>query len=311
MSKVLITEFMDLPAVQSLQSRFDVEYQPDLVDARDELLERLSQADALIVRNRTRVDAELLAAAPWLKVVGRLGVGLDNIDMPACAARAVQVIPAAGANALSVAEYVICASMMLLRGVFQASAAVGAGTWPRAALSAGRESAGKVLGLVGFGGIGQLSARLAQAIGMQVIAHDPMIAPQSPLWRELRVQPKNLDQVFAEADVVSLHIPLTPETRGLVDAERLAMMKQGAVLINTARGGIVDEAALAVALKAGRLAGAALDVFDAEPLAVGSTLVDVPNLVLTPHIAGVAKESNERVSVMIADKVMQALERHG
>lgn len=311
MAKVLITEFMDLPAVKALQNRFDVEYEPNLVDARRDMLARLAKVDAVIVRNRTQVDAELLACAPNLKVVGRLGVGLDNIDVNACEARSIQVIPATGANALSVAEYVVCTSMMLLRGAYLSSEAVGAGQWPRASLSAGRETAGKLLGLVGFGGIGQLTARLARGLSMQVIAHDPMIAPDSPLWQESRVQQKSLDELFATSDVVSLHIPLNDRTRKLVNADRIAKMKRGAILINTARGGIVDEGALASALKDGKLGGAALDVFEDEPLRAGSALSGISNLVLTPHVAGVAKESNERVSAVVADKVIQALNNHG
>ncbi len=310
MSRVLITEFMDVAAVQKLQSRFDVTYAPDLVDARNEMLEGLQQVDALIVRNRTQVNAELLAAAPRLKVVGRLGVGLDNIDVEACADRSVDVIPATGANALSVAEYVLCTSMMLLRGAYLSTQAVAEGKWPRPALSNGREAGGKLIGLVGFGGIGRLTAQLAQGLGMQVIAHDPMLDSSAPEWNDLRVRPVGLNELFTAADVVSLHIPLTPETRNLVDADRIARMKQGAVLINTARGGIVDESALAAALKEGKLAGAALDVFSQEPLTAQSPLANVPNLVLTPHIAGVTTESNERVSVLIAEKIIETLNNH-
>lgn len=262
------------------------------------------------MRNRTRVDAEVLAAAPALRVVGRLGVGLDNIDVRACKERNVEVIPATGANALSVAEYVVCTSMMLLRGAYLSSAAVAAGEWPRTALSNGRETSGKTLGLIGFGGIGQLCARLAQGLGMRVIAYDAMMDDKSPVWRETQVQPASLDEVFSQSDVVSLHVPLTEATRRLVGADRIARMKRGAVLINSARGGIVDEAALADALKAGRLAGAALDVFEDEPLKAGSALADAPNLILTPHIAGVARESNERVSALIASRVIDALKDH-
>jgi (S)-sulfolactate dehydrogenase len=310
MSRVLITEFMDVAAVRKLQSRFDVTYAPNLVDARNEMLEGLQQVDALIVRNRTQVNAELLAAAPRLKVVGRLGVGLDNIDVKACADRSVDVIPATGANALSVAEYVLCTSMMLLRGAYLSTQAVAQGKWPRPALSNGREAGGKLIGLVGFGGIGRLTAQLAQGLGMQVIAHDPMLDSSAPEWNDLRVRPVGLNELFTAADVVSLHIPLTPETRNLVDADRIARMKQGAVLINTARGGIVDESALAAALKEGKLAGAALDVFSQEPLTAQSPLANVPNLVLTPHIAGVTTESNERVSVLIAEKIIETLNNH-
>jgi (S)-sulfolactate dehydrogenase len=306
--KIVISEFMDEPSVDQLRRQFEVVYDPALVDRPDELLGLLDSADALIVRNRTKVSAAMLAAAPKLRVVGRLGVGLDNIDVPACEARGIAVIPATGANALAVAEYVVATGMVLLRGALLSTAAVAAGEWPRTQLSDGRESAGKKLGLVGFGGIGRLSARLAQALGMQAIAYDPMLSADAPVWAETNTRCVSLDALLREADVVSLHVPLTAETRGLLNAERIARMKPGAVLINTARGGIVDEVALVQALRDGRLGGAALDVFEREPLPAGSVLAGTPNLILTPHIAGVTRESNERVSAMIAEQVAQRLQ---
>ena len=301
--KILITEFMDEAAVASLEKHFETHHDATLVDRRVELLERLVDVDALIVRNRTQVNAEILAAAPRLKVVGRLGVGLDNIELPACKARNVEVIPATGANALAVAEYVIATAMVLLRGAYFSSAAVGAGQWPRGPLSNGREIGGKVLGIVGFGDIGRLVARLAQGLGMRVVASDPMIDAAAPVWKEAGVVCRTLDALLAESDVISLHVPLVAETRNLINTARLALMKSNAVLINSARGGIVDEAALAAALRAKKLGAAALDVFDDEPLKAGSTLADCPNLLLTPHIAGVTLEANVRVSSMIAERV--------
>ncbi|MBK7473988.1 MAG: 3-phosphoglycerate dehydrogenase [Burkholderiales bacterium] len=305
--KIVITEFMDEPAVESLRARFDVTYDPALVDTNDSLRAALADAVALIVRNRTQVRGALLAAGPKLEVVGRLGVGLDNIDVDACERRGIAVIPATGANALAVAEYVIGTALLLLRGAYGATAAVAAGTWPRGALSNGREIAGKTLGLIGFGGIGRLTAGLARGLGMRVIGCDAMIAATDPAWQVAGVTPLALEGVLRQADVVSLHVPLNAQTRNLLDAGRMDLMKPDAILINTARGGVVDEAALAAALKAGRLGGAALDVFDAEPLAAGSPLADAPNLLLTPHIAGVTRESNARVSTMIAERVAAAL----
>ncbi|WP_310451737.1 hydroxyacid dehydrogenase [Sulfuritalea sp.] len=305
--KIVITEFMDIDAVRTLQDRFAVSHEPTLFDRRAELLALLADATALIVRNRTQVDGELLAAAPRLRVVGRLGVGLDNIDVTACRARGIEVFPATGANALAVAEYVVASVMVLLRGAYLSGAAVAAGQWPRQALSEGRETAGRTLGLVGFGGIGQLTARLAQAIGMRVLACDPLLAADAPAWAASGVAHRELEPLLAESDAVSLHVPLTAQTRGLIDANRIGLMKTQAVLINTARGGIVDEAALAQALHSGKLAGAALDVFDHEPLAAGSPLATAPNLILTPHIGGVTRESNIRVSTLIAAKVADFL----
>ncbi len=305
--RVVIAEFMDPAAVDRLRARFDVHYDPALVERPEPLREALADAGALIVRNRTPVNAALLARAPRLKVVGRLGVGLDNIDLDACRARGIEVIPATGANAQTVAEYVVCTAMMLLRGVYGASAEVAAGRWPRAALAGGRELAGKVFGLVGFGGIGQATARLARAFGVRLAAHDPWLAPGHPIARELGVEWLDLEPLLAAADVVSLHLPLTHATRGLLDGRRLGLMKRGAVLINTARGGIVDEAALAERLRAGHLGGAVLDVYAVEPLPATSPLAGAPNLILTPHVAGVTRESNTRVSDLIAERVIEFL----
>jgi (S)-sulfolactate dehydrogenase len=208
-----------------------------------------------------------------------------------------------------VAEYVVTTAMMLLRGAYASTRAVEAGTWPRQMLSQGREASGKVLGLVGFGGIGRLTARKAVALGMKVIAYDPLLPAGDAAWSGNGAGRRELDALLAESDVVSLHIPLTAETRGLLGAERLARMKRDAIVINTARGGVVDEAALAAMLREGRLGGAALDVFENEPLAAGSPLAGAPRLLLTPHIAGVTLESNERVSALIAERVAECLAR--
>ena len=307
MARIVITEFMDERAVAQLRAKHDVLYDPKLVDDGPRLLSEAANADVIVVRNRTQVRGALLAALQRCKVVGRLGVGLDNIDVPACEQRGMQVIPATGANALSVAEYVVGTAMLLLRGAYQSSAAVADGQWPRNALSNGREIAGKTLGLVGFGSIGQLTAKLGRGLGMQVVAFDALMDADHPAFADSGVRCGGLEEVIAMSDVVSLHVPLVDSTRGLFNAGRIAAMKKGAVLINTARGGIVDEGALAASLKAGHLGGAAIDVFDVEPLPVAPHFQGCPNLVLTPHIAGVSAESNERVSFLIAAKVLEAL----
>jgi (S)-sulfolactate dehydrogenase len=305
--QILITEFMDAAAVASLAAQHDTHLDATLVDRRADLLAAAATADALIVRNRTQVDRALLAAAPRLKVVGRLGVGLDNIDVTACAERAIVVIPATGANALAVAEYVIGCALMLLRGAYLSTGAVAQGQWPRTALSTGREAAGKTLGLIGFGGIGRLTAQLALLLGLRVVAHDPALADDDPCWDTEAVTPLPLAALLAESDCVSLHVPLTDATRNLLDRTRIDQMRRGSVLINTARGGIVDERALTDALRRGHLGGAAMDVFATEPLPADPHWQDVPNLILTPHIAGVTLESNVRVSSLIAERVLDAL----
>ena len=306
-ARIVISEFMDAPAVAQLAARYDVDYRPKLVDDPRALEAALPAADALIVRNRTSVRGALLEAAARLRVIGRLGVGLDNIDVETCRARGIEVIPASGANAESVAEYVITAALGGLRGIFFSTRAVEAGTWPRQMLSQGREAKGKVLGLVGLGSIGQLTARKARALGMRVIAHDPYLAADDAAWSEVQGPPRTLEQLLAESDVVSLHVPLTPETRGLLNAQRLSLMKRDAMLINTARGGLVDETALAAMLRGGRLGSAALDVFEVEPLPARTALAGAPRLLCTPHVAGITIESNERVSALIAQRVAEAL----
>jgi (S)-sulfolactate dehydrogenase len=217
-----------------------------------------------------------------------------------------QVIPATGANALSVAEYVVATAMLLLRGAYQSSAAVTAGQWPRNALSNGREAAGKTLGLVGFGSIGQLTARLARGLGLEVVAFDALMDADHPAFADTGVRCAGLDEVITMSDVVSLHVPLVDSTRGLFNAARIASMKPGAVLINTARGGIVDELALAAALKSGHLGGAAIDVFETEPLPASPTSRTARTW-CSRRTSPASPEANERVSFLIADKVLEAL----
>ncbi len=298
---------MDETAVAELTADYDVLYDPTLVDQLDELRAAVGTARALIVRNRTQVRGELLEAASRLRVVGRLGVGLDNIDLAACDARAIAVVRAGNANVAAVAEYVLAGVLLLLRAAFLATPEMLAGKWPRTRLI-GSEASGKLLGLIGFGAIAREVARRARALGMRVIAYDPHVGAQDPAWQELEVLSRPLPELLEQADAVSLHVPLSEETRNLLNREALARMKPEAVLINAARGGVLDEHALADALRAGKIAGALLDVFETEPLPVRSHLGGVPNLILTPHIAGVTKESNARVSAMVADGVRRVLE---
>lgn len=307
MTDIVISEFMDEVAVESLRARYDVHHDPELYARPDDLARLIEQVPAIIIRNQTVMRGPLLEAAKALKVIGRLGVGLDNIDMSACADRGIRVFPATGANSLSVVEYVIGTTMTLLRGAYFANAAMLAGEFPKTKLI-GREIAGKLMGIVGFGAIGQDLARHARAIGMEVAAFHPRLAADDPAWSGVRRL--ELDALLGEADVVSLHVPLTSETRGLIDAKAIARMKPDAILINTARGGIMDEAALVAALKAGKLGGAAIDVYEQEPLGKDAAKVfaGAPNLILTPHISGNTVESNGRVSGLVAEKVMAALE---
>jgi (S)-sulfolactate dehydrogenase len=303
---IVISEFMDPAAVEWLAARHAVRYAPELVEDRAALLAAGAGAEALIVRNRSHVDRTLIAAWPALRAVGRLGVGLDNIDVAACRERGIAVLPATGGNTVSVAEYVIAAILILRRGAFDGSDAVLSGDWPRQRMI-GHEIAGATLGLVGYGAIARATAERARAMGMRIAAHDPFLPEDDAVWRGAE-RYATLDTLLAAADAVSLHVPLTEETRGLIDRERLARMRPGALLVNTARGGIIDESALAEALRERRLGGAALDVFAEEPLPPGSSLAGVPNLIATPHVAGVTHESNARISRMTAEAVAAILE---
>ncbi len=312
MADIVISEFIDTASVERLKTTYSVHRDDELWTRRDELGALLRDALAIILRNRTQLDAELLAKAPKLQVVGRLGVGLDNIDLAICKARGIAVCPAVGANAQAVAEYVIAAAMTLLRwAAFSSSGRLLHGEWPRQEMGEGRELSGKTLGLIGFGAIGQGAAAKARCLGMATIASDSNLGDDHPAWRETaRV---GLQDLLGRADIVSLHCPLTPETRGLIGPAEIAAMKPGALLINTARGGIVDETALAAALRSGQLGGAALDVFDSEPMTAetAALFAGLPNLMLTPHIAGITVESNRRISAITVENVLKVLKERG
>jgi (S)-sulfolactate dehydrogenase len=303
---IVITEFIDDAALASLRRDFAVHYDPKLAAKPAEIVRLAAASRGLIVRNVTQVRGALLEGLEALRVVGRLGVGLDNIDVEACRARGILVYPATGANTVSVAEYVIAAILHGLRGgIWRVTDKVMAGWWERTSLLLG-EAAGKRLGLIGFGAIARAVARRAAALDMVVVASDPVVPPNDPAWRELGATRVDLAELLAECDVVSLHVPLTDATRNMIDAGALAAMKPTAGIINTSRGGVIDETALAAALAAGKLGFAVLDVFEREPPG-GSPLAGVPNLIATPHIAGNTVESNVRVSQVTVDNVRRAL----
>jgi len=310
MSVIFISEFISSQALETLKSRHTVIYEPEAYQNPDKMAVNLVSADAWIVRNLTKVNAALINSAKQLKVVGRLGVGLENIDLPACSKKNITVIPATGANALSVAEYVLGTSMALMRSYASATHETLAGSWPRPTYSKCHEIAGKTIGIVGFGSIGRVVAEKALALGLQCVAHDPLIKESSISISGVSVPMQRMQDVLKNGQIISLHLPLLPETKGLFDGAMLDQMQKGAFLINTARGGIVDERALAERLKSGQLGGAALDVFSHEPAKDLSHFMGVPNLILTPHIAGVTEESNQRVSNMIAQEINLFLEKH-
>lgn len=307
MADIVISEFMDGDAVRELSCDFDVIYDPTLVDRVSDLHRALAACRGLIVRNRTQVREDLLAASPNLRVVGRLGVGLDNIDVEACKFRRISVVPAIGAVEAPVAEFTIAAIFLLLRRrTFYCTPDVVAGKWPREEMI-GLELAGRRLGLVAFGAIAREVAARAAVLGMQVSAYDPYVPAADGAWSRFGVEYREFDDLLSQSDIISVHTPLTPETRGLIDGKAFARMKAGAFLVNTARGGVVNEAAMVEALKTGRLAGAVVDVFDKEPLAAANPFKGVPNLHLTPHIAGYTEESSLRVGRIVAGGIRAAL----
>jgi (S)-sulfolactate dehydrogenase len=284
----------------------EVIYDPQLVNDHKKLLALTHDTDAIIVRRLTQVKGKLLDSMINCKVVGRLGVGLDNIDVVTCHARGIEVIPAIGANARSVAEYVIATSMMLMRTAYLSTHEVINGQWPKERIDQGKEVLGSVLGIVGFGSIGQITADLALKMGFRVVANTYR---KSSIDQPIidGVTYASLEELITISDVVSLHLPYTAESKNLFNKSTIAKMKPGAILINTARGGIVDDDALIDAILRGHLSGAAIDVFENEPLANSPKYNNVPNLILTPHIAGITQQSEKRVNQLVVERVLEVL----
>jgi D-3-phosphoglycerate dehydrogenase len=270
----------------------------------EQLADALQDADAIIVRSATKVTDDLMAQAPGLRVVGRAGVGVDNIDLEAATARGVPVLNAPEGNTVSAAELTFALILATARRVPSADRSVRAGEWARSRF-AGTELRGKTLGLVGAGRIGGEVAKRTRGFGMNVIVHDPFLTDERAT--RLGVERGELEEVLTSADVLSLHVPLTPTTEGMIGAAELRRMKSTSFLVNVSRGGVVDEPALAQALADGELAGAALDVFASEPLEDDSPLRDAPNLVLTPHLGASTAEAQELVAGEIAEAVKAAL----
>jgi len=298
---VLIAEELSPAAVAQLESDFDVRY-ADGAD-RSALLAALAEADAVIVRSATRIDAEALAHAPRLRVVARAGVGLDNVDVEAATRAGVMVVNAPTSNIVSAAEHAVGLLLAVARNVPQAAASLRGGQWQRSAFT-GVELQGKVAGILGLGRIGVLVAERLASFGMRLIAYDPYV----PATRaaQLGVRLASLDELLAEADFITVHLPKNPETVGLIGDRELHRVKPEVRIVNAARGGIVDEHALALALKEGRVAGAGIDVFAAEP-ATGHPLLDFPAVVATPHLGASTSEAQEKAGTQVARSVRLAL----
>ena len=263
----------------------------------------LATADAILVRSATFVDAAMMDKAPKLRVIGRAGVGVDNVDLDAATKRGIVVMNTPGGNAVAVAEHTFALMLVMARHLVRADSTMKAGKWEKKTLQ-GTELRGKTLGIVGLGRVGVEVSRRAQAFGMKVIAHDPYVAPT--LAQQLGVTLAPLDELYAQSDYITLHLGLTPQTQGMINAETLRKMKKGVRLVNCARGELLNEPDVIAALQSGQLGGAALDVYAHEPVK-DSPLATLPNVILTPHIAGSTHEASEAVGVQIALQVREYL----
>ncbi|HYG78760.1 MAG TPA: phosphoglycerate dehydrogenase, partial [Pyrinomonadaceae bacterium] len=270
----------------------------------DELRGAVADADGLVVRSETKVTPDVMDAAARLRVIGRAGVGVDNIDVPAATARGIVVMNAPDGNTITTAEHTIALLVSLARRVPQAAGALRAGRWERKRF-VGVELQGKTLGIVGLGRIGRTVAARARAFGMTIVAYDPFVAPDQA--RDLELEIAALDEVFARADFLTVHTPLTAETRGIIGAQAFSKMKRGVRIINCARGGLVDERALLAAIKEGTVAGAALDVFEQEPPPADHPLLALEEVVATPHLGASTKEAQEGVAVTVAEQMRDYL----
>ena len=297
--RVLVREEIAEAGVRLLRERFDVD-----VDRDSDLAERIADYDAIVIRSATQLTGDLIDRATKLKVIGRAGVGVDNVDVDAATRRGIVVANAPESTVVSAAEHTIGLLVALARNIPQAHAALKQGRWERKTYG-GVELADKTLGVLGFGRIGQQVARRASGLGMRVVAYDPFVPPDR--FRELGVERvERPDDVYATADFLTLHLPLTPETSGSIGAAAFAQMRDGVHLVNAARGELVDEAALLDALRSGKVGGAALDVFSAEPYS--GPLLELDNVVVTPHLAASTEEAQDRAGVIIAEQVAAALE---
>lgn len=300
--RVVVAEPIADAGIEALAESSDVDVAIGL--DREELLSRLGDAEGLVVRSATMVDREMLEAAPRLRVVGRAGIGVDNIDLEAATARGVLVVNAPQANTVSAAEHTMALLLAQARNVPRAHSTLTSGTWDRKSFQ-GVELHGKTLGVIGLGKIGTLVAQRCLAFGMHLLAYDPYVSEDRA--RRLGVEIVDLERLLSEADVITIHLPLTKDTEGLLDKEALARAKQGVRIVNTSRGGIIDEQALADAIRSGRVAGASLDVFAVEPLRT-SPLFELPQVVVTPHLGASTAEAQDKAGTDVAEAVAAALQ---
>ena len=303
MTKVLVTEALSDSGLDLLRQQFEVDVRPEL--AKGDLVGQIGPYDALVIRSATKVTADVLDAAANLKVIGRAGIGVDNVDIDAATRRGILVVNAPQSNILSAAEHTVALLLAQARNIPQADASVKAGRWERSAFE-GVELHGKTLGVIGLGRVGAMVAARAQAFGMRLVGYDPFVSRERAKSLGVDLMP-NLDAVLVQSDFVTIHLPLTLDTEGLIGERELALVKEGARIVNTSRGGILDEGALVRALRDGKLAGAALDVFEHEPAPPAHPLLRFDNVVVTPHLGASTKEAQDKAGTAIAEMVKLAL----
>jgi|CZKG01.1.fsa_nt_gi D-3-phosphoglycerate dehydrogenase len=300
--RVLVKEKIGDSGIALLREHFDVDLGIDWSD--EELAERIGAYDGIVIRSATKMTAELIEKASSLKAIGRAGVGVDNVDVPAATKRGIVVANAPESNVVTAAEHTMALLLALARNVPQAYASLIAGRWERSKFS-GVELYEKTLGILGFGRIGQLVAQRARGFGMRVLAFDPFVSAER--YRDLGVEKADsVEDIYAQADFITIHLPKTPETEGFLDADAFAKMRDGVRVLNVARGGLIDEAALKDALDSGKVAGAALDVFPSEPM-TENPLFGYANVVVTPHLGASTAEATDRAGYQSAEQVVAAL----
>jgi len=303
-AKILVADPISDRGVEILRANpnFSVDVKTGLKE--DELLPIIGEYAALVVRSQTKVNAKVIAAAKQLRVVGRAGVGVDNVDVDAATKRGIIVMNTPGGNTISTAEHTFSMMMALSRNIPQAHATMKAGQWDRKSFE-GVELFNKTLGIVGMGRIGGEVARRAIAFGMRVLAHDPFLSVSRA--KALQVEVVELDEIYAKSDYITVHVPMTEQTKGMINTATIAKMKTGVRLINCARGGIINEADLATAIQAGKVAGAALDVYEVEPLPADSPLRGLAQVIMTPHLGASTQEAQESVGIEVAEQIADAL----
>ena len=302
--RVLVSDKLSETAVQIFRDNgIDVDFQPDVGKDKDKLLEIIGHYDGLAIRSATKVTEKIIDAATNLKVIGRAGIGVDNVDIPAASRRGIIVMNTPFGNSITTAEHAISLMFAVARELPAADASTRAGKWEKSKFM-GVEVTGKTLGLIGAGNIGSIVASRAIGLKMKVVAFDPFLSPERA--SEMGVEKVDLDALFARADFITLHTPLTDKTRNIIDAAAIAKMKDGVRIINCARGGLIVEEALAEALKSGKVAGAGIDVFEVEP-AKENVLFDCPNVVCTPHLGASTTEAQENVALQVAEQMSDYL----